>query len=190
MFGNDFERPLRDRLPPGFGAALRIVRWAIDPGLDGDPYADQPYLYGPLLSSVNVLRIGGKQQQAPGLKWQTPNAENGSAKQERKEEVVDSGDAGHEQYEVGVLGDGFVEEGAEGEDGSEWRRASGCPDGPLERQKWALDASEKEKWVWEQGRVYTADFFNGFIDFNEFALRLPGFSLGVLPYIGGKDDSR
>ena len=32
----------------------------IDPGLYGDPYADEPFLYGPLLSSINVLRIGQK----------------------------------------------------------------------------------------------------------------------------------
>lgn len=36
------------------------MRWVIDPGLEGDPYADEPYLYGPALSSINVLRVGGK----------------------------------------------------------------------------------------------------------------------------------
>ena len=60
LFGNDFANPIRDRLPPGFSAAFRLVRWAIDPGLDGDVQADKPYLYGPLLSSINVLRIGEK----------------------------------------------------------------------------------------------------------------------------------
>lgn len=59
MFGNDFDGPIRDRLPPGFGTALRIVKWAVDPGISGDVYADKPFLYGNALSSVNVLRIGG-----------------------------------------------------------------------------------------------------------------------------------
>lgn len=31
---------------------------AVDPGLDGDPYADEPYLYGPAASSMNALYIG------------------------------------------------------------------------------------------------------------------------------------
>ena len=53
---------MRDRLPPGFNAALRLVKWAIDPGLDGDVYADRPFLYGPLLSSINMLRIGRKSE--------------------------------------------------------------------------------------------------------------------------------
>jgi Protein of unknown function (DUF1769) len=60
VFGNDFERPIRDRLPPGFSAALRLVKWLIDPALDGDPYSDKPYLYSPGLASWNYFRIGEK----------------------------------------------------------------------------------------------------------------------------------
>ncbi len=37
---------------------MNIVKWWIDPGLDGDPYADMPYLYGPGLSSFNSIHIG------------------------------------------------------------------------------------------------------------------------------------
>ncbi|VUC20069.1 unnamed protein product [Clonostachys rosea] len=58
QFGNDFDRPIRDRLPPGFNTAMGIVRWWVDPGLDGDAYADRPYLYGPALSSFNALHVG------------------------------------------------------------------------------------------------------------------------------------
>ncbi|KAI9708908.1 MAG: hypothetical protein M1820_003602 [Bogoriella megaspora] len=60
VFGNDFDHPIRDRLPPGFAQAFNWVKWWIDPGLEGDPYADEPYLYGPLLSSINVLEVGRK----------------------------------------------------------------------------------------------------------------------------------
>jgi hypothetical protein len=37
-----------------------IYGLAVDPGLDGDVYADQPYLYGPAASSMNTLHIGSK----------------------------------------------------------------------------------------------------------------------------------
>lgn len=57
QFGNDFDHPIRDRLPPGFSYAMKIVKWWIDPGLDGDPYADSPYLFGPALSSFNHIRV-------------------------------------------------------------------------------------------------------------------------------------
>lgn len=60
IFGNDFDRPIRDRLPPGFNAALRLVKWLLDPALDGDAYADKPYLYSPALASWNQFCIGNK----------------------------------------------------------------------------------------------------------------------------------
>lgn len=60
VFGNDFDHPVRDILPPGFNAALRLVKWTLDPGLDGDVNADQPYLYSPALASWDLFRIGDK----------------------------------------------------------------------------------------------------------------------------------
>ena len=60
VFGNDFDHPIKDRLPPGFNYAFKIVKWVVDPGLDGDVYADKPYLYGPAASSVNTLHVSGK----------------------------------------------------------------------------------------------------------------------------------
>ncbi|CEJ88450.1 hypothetical protein VHEMI04726 [[Torrubiella] hemipterigena] len=70
QFGNDFDRPIRDRLPPGFNTALSIVKWWIDPGLDGDAYADKPYLYGPALSSFNVMHVGqGELDKEKGGLW-------------------------------------------------------------------------------------------------------------------------
>ncbi|KAL6401718.1 hypothetical protein AUP68_15597 [Ilyonectria robusta] len=70
QFGNDFDRPIRDRLPPGFNTAMSIVRWWIDPGLDGDAYADKPYLYGPALSSFNTIHVGsGEFDEDKGGLW-------------------------------------------------------------------------------------------------------------------------
>ncbi len=70
QFGNDFDHAIRDRLPPGFGTAMNIVKWWIDPGLEGDPYADRPYLYGPALSSFNAVHVGhGEQDEDKGGLW-------------------------------------------------------------------------------------------------------------------------
>lgn len=70
--------------------------------------------------------------------------------------------------EEGVLGKGEegeegIEEGSEG-DGGEVRKEVGMPEGAAERKKWFL--REGGKWVWEGGRVYQADFFNPYLDFN------------------------
>ncbi|KAM5350598.1 hypothetical protein ACJ41O_007103 [Fusarium nematophilum] len=70
QFGNDFDHPIRDRLPPGFNTAMSIVKWWIDPGLEGDAYADKPFLYGPALSSFNTIHIGsGEFDEAKGGLW-------------------------------------------------------------------------------------------------------------------------
>ncbi|KAK4132746.1 DUF1769-domain-containing protein [Trichocladium antarcticum] len=148
QFGNDFDHPIRDRLPPGFGTAMNIVKWWIDPGLEGDPYADTPYLYGPALSSFNAVHVGdGECDDAKGGLW-----------------VEEGGDAA----------------------GMDWRRGLGAPDDARARMKWALGKAARERWVWEYGRAYGVDFFNPYIDFGEFALRLPGFNLPIMRYWDGQ----
>jgi hypothetical protein len=162
VFGNDFDRPIRDRLPPGFSTAFKIVKWAIDPGLDGDVYADKPYLYGPALGSLNVVSVGGK-------------AEKSGDRYEIDEDDVPDEDG--------------TQEGAEDE-GEEWRQKTGVPKDAGQRKKWALVEANQAKWQWEEGRVYKADFFNPYLDFNEFALKLPGFSLGILGHVERNDNLR
>lgn len=147
QFGNDFDRPIRDRLPPGFNTAMGIVRWWIDPGLDGDAYADRPYLYGPALSSFNALSMGpGSFEESKGGIW--------------------------------------VEEGGDADAGA--REGMGMPEDAKARMKWALSDEVKERWVYEYGKTYAVDFFNPYLDFSNFALRLPGFHLPVLKYWDGQ----
>ncbi|GAM38503.1 hypothetical protein TCE0_033f09271 [Talaromyces pinophilus] len=155
MFGNDFNRPIRDSIPPGFNTAFRIVKWAIDPGLDGDPYADKPYLYSPGLASWNYLRIGEKM--------------------DLEKEAVDGGGNRHDKIAV-------VEEGAEGS-GEEERVKLQIPDDTAQRKKYFLDESKRKEFVFEKGRQYLVDFGNPYLGFNDFTLRLPGFHLHVAKYI-------
>jgi hypothetical protein len=163
VFGNDFDRPIRDRLPPGFNQAFKFVKWWIDPGLDGDVYADKPYLYGPALSSWNTLRICEK----------IVDEERHNVKSAFK--VPDP-----EKFHKTV-----VEEGAEG-DGEEERTESGMPADSAGRKKYFLTESNREDFVFEKGRLYMADFFNPYLDFNDFSLKLPGFSLNVIKYVDSK----
>ncbi|KAB5584883.1 hypothetical protein GE09DRAFT_945876 [Coniochaeta sp. 2T2.1] len=148
QFGNDFDHPIRDRLPPGFNTALNIVRWWIDPGLDGDAYADSPYLYGPALSSFNAIHVGpGEHNEDRGGLW--------------------------------------FEEGGD-EAGAKQRSEIGAPDDASSRMKWALRKESKESWVWKYGQTYGVDFFNPYLDFSDFALRLPGFTLPIMKYWDGQ----
>ena len=148
QFGNDFDHPIRDRLPPGFNTALNIVRWWIDPGLDGDAYADSPYLYGPALSSFNAVHVGtGEYDEKRGGLW--------------------------------------LEEGGD-EAGKKQRSEVGAPDDAKARMKWALKKESKDQWVFKYGQTYGFDFFNPYLDFSDFALRLPGFTLPIMKYWDGQ----
>jgi len=160
VFGNDFDRPIRDRLPPGFNAAMRIVRWAIDPALDGDPHADKPYLYSPGLASWNQFRVGGK-------------VDLDSLEKDEKKAVLNL----HDDERI-------IEEGAEDDEGSsKIREDLGIPQDSEQRKKFFLDESNRKKFVFEKGRLYFVDFGNPYIGFSDFSLRLPGFHLQVAKYI-------
>ncbi|OAX79617.1 hypothetical protein ACJ72_06063 [Emergomyces africanus] len=162
VFGNDFDRPIRDRLPPGANQALRIVKWTIDPGLEGDAYADKPYLYGAALSSWNYLRVCGVVKGMEGGEL----AGEGRERWEEEEEVI--------------------EEGGEG-GGEEVRRQLNVPDDPVGRRRFFLLEENRDRFVFEGGRLYKADFGNGYLGFNDFSLRLPGFSIKVTKYIDAKN---
>ena len=140
LFGNDFDRPLRHRLPPGFNAALRFVKWVIDPAIDGDAYADKPYLYSPALATLNQFRIGDKISQAD---------------------------------EVPTMHETVVVEGAEGS-GIKVREKYDIPDSVESRRRHFLDEAERKAFIFEKGRVYSADFGNPYLVFNGLSLaRLP-----------------
>lgn len=157
VFGNDFDHPIRDRLPPLFDKAFSIVKWWIDPGLDGDVYGDEPYLYGALLSSINVLKIGGKGDTKAAL---DPN-------EEKEGEAV------------------VYEEGAEG-DGQEVRTKHNIPTASAQRQKHFLNEAKRKEYEFEAGREHKCDFFNPYLDFNEFALKI-GYGLPPISIIGHWD---
>ncbi|KAK7517584.1 hypothetical protein IWZ03DRAFT_310116 [Phyllosticta citriasiana] len=153
VWGPDFDHPVRDRLPPGFNYAFGIVKRFIDPGIECDAYADEPWLYGPALSCWFVLRVGDK----VGQQGDVPDI--------------------HESPALAEGGDG---------DGEQVRKGLSLPTDADKRRKWFLDREHREAFVFEEGRAYQGDFFNPYLDFNKFALRLPGFSLGVLRYIDDK----
>jgi hypothetical protein len=160
VMGFDFDRPIRDRLPPLFKPALRLVTTVIDPGIYCDAYADKPYLYGPALSSFFILRIGDKTAQV-----ESNSNQESSATSRRNSRMVT--------------------EGADG-DGQTIRDTLGMPENSEKRRKWFLKQKNLDAFTFEAGREYEADFFNPYLDFANFAVRLPGFSISVAKYIDEK----
>lgn len=154
IWGNDFDHPVRDRLPPGFNTAFKIVKEFIDPGLECDAYADEPWLYGPALSCWFGLRIGEKMKEGEEI----PEAE--------------------EAQDV-------LREGSDGS-GTDIRQQLGVPDNNEKRRKFFLTPARREPFTFEKDRLYQVDFFNPYLDFGNFALKLPGFSIKVIKYIDEK----
>jgi hypothetical protein len=76
-------------------------------------------------------------------------------------------------------------EGADGS-GQEERARLGLPENNEKRRKHFLDAKNREKFLFQKGRCYQADFFNPYLDFGNCALKLPGFSLNVIKYVDQK----
>lgn len=59
----------------------------------------------------------------------------------------------------------ITEGGFEG--GQKLREDLDIPEDAAARKKWFLGGGDRlEKWQWEEGRLYKADFFNPYLDFN------------------------
>jgi len=95
----------------------------------------------------------------------------------KKEEKANEG----ETHEAGLV---FHEGGDE--EGLELRREKGIPDSEAARKKHFLDEEKRKQWEWEAGRAYGCDFYNPYLDFNDFALKLPGFTLPIMKYWDGQ----
>lgn len=174
VFGNDFDTPIRDILPPGFNAALRLVKWTLDPGLDGDIYADQPYLFSPALATWDIFRIGDKMSKSD----EVPTLHD-----EVIEEGAYSDDAAEKrrQYNIPDTVEGrkkhFNDEGNrkefEFEPGRMYVADFGNP-----------YLSFSGKWI-TNGVFASIEFVDSLeIDFS---VRLPGFNLNVMKYVEKKN---
>lgn len=158
IMGFDFSHPVRDRLPPGTKLAVKIATTVLDPGLYADPFSDEPYLYGPMLSSCFTLRVGGKIDEE--------GAEEQLARLDSENNCV-------------------VEEGAS-LSGQSVRKNQDIPSAWKARRNFFLSEAQLKKFTFEKGRMYHADFFNPHLDFSNFSLRLPGFSVSVAKYVDEK----
>lgn len=158
VFGFDYDHSIRHQLPPGFKYAMKIATSMLDPGLYSDAYCDEPYLYGPALSGLFTLNIG---------------------------ENIDTVSALDQLSQLEKQTGGVVEEGGSGS-GQAIREDQNIPSKWKKRRKHFLSADALKAFTFEKGRMYHCDFFNPHLDFANFSLRLPGFSISVAKYIDEK----
>ncbi|KAJ5093168.1 Protein of unknown function DUF1769 [Penicillium angulare] len=57
VFGNDFDHPIRHKLPNAFKVMEMMVKNHIDPSIEIDAYSDTPSIFSPVLASASQFRI-------------------------------------------------------------------------------------------------------------------------------------
>lgn len=72
LFGNDFDEPIKDSLPPGTSLGLKALKW-IDPSLETDLYADRPWAFSPLLATMNLISTTGAAEGLARIEEDTTN---------------------------------------------------------------------------------------------------------------------
>jgi Protein of unknown function (DUF1769) len=158
LWGNDFDHPVRDRLPPGFNLAVKIVKEFVDPSIELDAYADEPWMYAPSVASFFAFRIGEKKKSLD--EWE------------------------HDGIPFMPEGEP-LEEGADGS-GLDVREELQMPEDASTRRKRYRSKEHLQNLTFEAGRLYQADFFNPYIDFGNFSLKLPGLTINCIKYINDK----
>lgn len=72
LFGNDFDEPIKDSLPPGTSLGLKAMKW-IDPALETDLYADKPWAFSPLLATMNLINTANEKTTVERIEEDTSN---------------------------------------------------------------------------------------------------------------------
>ncbi|KAF9583952.1 hypothetical protein BGW38_008043 [Lunasporangiospora selenospora] len=175
VYGNQFDKPLR--LPPLSSVILKFVQY-IDPGLKADIYSDKPYAFSSLIGTMNTVNVsawdGHKEADAGLPPWPSPNGEHipeDTSLMFKKQEEVALGsneDAGSGKEVLGM------KEPAETSLSTSKRRSYFGKESNLAEHRIRPD------------QVYGFDFFNPYLSFTDFTLKIPGFSIDITKYWDGQ----
>ncbi|KAG0294579.1 hypothetical protein BGZ96_000927 [Linnemannia gamsii] len=202
VFGNQFEKPLR--LPPFSSIALKFIQF-IDPGLKADIYCDRPWAFSPLIATMNTVNVSGwhldkatqKKVEELGQEedkerlenelppWPSPQGEHivedttllfQSDKTEHEDATLTSGETAHarEQHEE-----------------NRKEELTMAPTQPMvlntsARRSYFAKEANLVKHCYRPDQVYGFDFFNPYVDFANFTLKVPGFSVDITKYWDGQ----
>ncbi|RSH89061.1 hypothetical protein EHS25_002727 [Saitozyma podzolica] len=183
MFGNVFEKPIRDSLPWGTSVAQKAI-YFVEPTLEMDLYADRPWALSPALASMNHLALTEEPQEGPIVK--EDSVERIKHQCEGEYGASDYGAGEHCASDYGPsdygpscsvlprrrsLDRADVADNCPPEGGDEKAQAAA-------RKRWMTDKANREKISLNHDTHVSMEFCNGYLDFNTLSLSLPaGFNM-------------
>ncbi|KAF9124381.1 hypothetical protein BGW39_008242 [Mortierella sp. 14UC] len=195
VFGNQFEKPLR--LPPFSSIALKFIQF-IDPGLKADIYCDRPWAFSPLIATMNTVNVSGWHlDKATQRKVEEHGQEQDKERLENELPPWPSPQGEHIVEDTTLLfqSDNKQHEGqgettaAHDEHGKE-ELTMALPQPTVlnasARRSYFAKEANLVKHRYRSDQVYGFDFFNPYVNFANFTLKIPGFSVDITKYWDGQ----
>ncbi|TKY89657.1 hypothetical protein EX895_001442 [Sporisorium graminicola] len=155
VFGNEFDKPIKDHLPYGTSVALQFVK-LVDPNLEHDLYAQRPHAWSPYLATMpRVNSVASDKEDFS--EW--PSFPT------------------HPEYVQDDISSLIPSELAEKERDTV-ANFKGIDKAHEYRQRFLGNRAHRKEIIVDKDQIVTADFFNGFLDFNDLTLHIP-FSGGL-----------
>ncbi|KAH6598338.1 hypothetical protein BASA61_002893 [Batrachochytrium salamandrivorans] len=185
IFGVDMASPLRT--PPGASIAIRIAKW-LDPSIEADLNCSEPYIYSPMVSSMNSLAIFNRSDMPQVAQGLLPL---GLTPPKPTQTQPSRGITGFlnitmPSIDIGpwAFGSRLVPEYTQLLSPSNGKNTA-LPTYD-KRKKHFSDLARRNAAVFSPDNVYCMDFYDAYFDFNTVSLKLPGLSLSAFKYWDGQ----
>ncbi|CAO1624101.1 unnamed protein product [Sympodiomycopsis kandeliae] len=202
VFGNQFDKPIRDHLPYGTSVALQFVK-VVDPNMKHDLYADSPWAFSPFIASlthINVQRVKSDNLQGKNTANEEFEVDGYPSFPSPETEAGKKSVASRDGWTIDNTG---VLLSSNEESSKELTQSPGtesiADDSTFKSLSWPTDqyAYQARKKVFgnEKNRsqinfksndIFTVDFANGYIDFNTLSLAIPGMTFDLKKYWDGQ----
>ncbi|KAG0344548.1 hypothetical protein BG004_004363 [Podila humilis] len=194
---NQFERPLK--LPPFSSIALKFIQY-IDPGLEADIYGDKPWAFSPLIATMNIVNVSmssfnGSAAASAATESASSTSTSSALEQNSHKCKSDSlppwpsSEGDHIPEDTSLLFKPTDKQTSD--DGKEFSDMAPSVAAPVsmttsERRSFYSKSDNLKKHEYKPEHVYGFDFFNPYLNFANFTLKVPGFSVDITRYWDGQ----
>ncbi|KAF9182258.1 hypothetical protein BGZ51_004843 [Haplosporangium sp. Z 767] len=191
VFGNQFNKPLR--LPPFSSIALKFIQF-IDPGLEADIYCDKPWAFSPLIATMNTVNVSGWHiDKATQKRVEDQGQEDQKERLENELPPWPSLEGDHIVEDTSLLfrdlkkqQTNVDQEQGDQEEFCVTDTPTTTPLSASARRSYYAKEANLAQHRYRPDQVYGFDFFNPYLNFADFTLKVPGFSVDITKYWDGQ----